>query len=239
MEDVFIEVPDLDGIALRPGTPFSLTRLDSAHPSLVLGARGRLVYRGTYCAAIGTILALQRTSQASMCAGGELLRLLSTTTKRLVFARVAGSHEELQELTDQLLPRKGRPPKGAAARGGGGGSGAAAAAAAPKPRGKPGPKPRPKPAAAEEEEEEEEAEEAEEEDEDEDLEEAEEEEEEVTAAAVDAGVRGQVDRAAQRAAQDGDSSSSPEEEEEVAAAKSGEIDEADFVRKGKGKRRRQ
>ena len=104
--DVLVEIPELDGIPIRPGTSYSITGLEQARPKLRLG---RLEYEGVYSLAIGTIAAFARPSSGAIAAGGELVSLVSCTRKRLVFTRVAGGHDDLQAITDTVLAKRGRP----------------------------------------------------------------------------------------------------------------------------------
>ena len=111
-EDILLEIPELDGITLRPGTAFAITRLDTPCPVLTLGSGARaLTYHGTYCTSIGTTVLLQRASQASVAAGGEIVQLLTTTTKRLLFERAKGTQSDLQALTDATLKVRSTRPK--------------------------------------------------------------------------------------------------------------------------------
>jgi hypothetical protein len=113
-EDILLEISDLDGLQLQPGTSISLTGLETAHPTLVLGKR--VTFRGTYCSSLGTILSLKGSSLASISAGGEITQLVSTSTKRLLFVRVSGQHTDLLDLCISGVGSK-KARKGAAARG--------------------------------------------------------------------------------------------------------------------------
>ena len=96
-QDILLELPELEGATLRPGTSVELSALDSSKPLLTLGSK--VTFSGHYEYVFGTAVAVGSSASSVTAVAGM-------ASKKIVFQRESGV------LSDILVQKAHKPGEG-------------------------------------------------------------------------------------------------------------------------------